>query len=1039
LSDGTSVQVDQLIIAGAGLSAFVGSGPVGAQIDDTDLAVIISTEIGGAGRSWVSAQSNIASAQIAGYSLADLNSGSLLLNSEILNGALVTDGTRPVIDWNGANDDTSTQITVVEGQVATFEQDARTLEIGVDGMIKLGAADLSGDFTVALVTSDTGDKAWHITAQNVNVGVSAEGARAGISDGSGELWIGKNDATGVFGANERSGVIIGTAEITGVTDLTASGTLQAEFDTTGNLILSGAVDIDVAGYAVLNGQFAFEKGAVNTAEPVKVLQPVIAGGTGSASETQKGGQKTATTFGFNVSETDAEGTVRTREGTYAFAYNGTTVELGLQRAQSDAEWRSRLDTALEVLFGYETTEVTGTKADGFVVSLGGPLNGTVVSGLTMTAPVDPAIRNDWGSNYISARGMATTGPVHLTDKIPTTNVEGGLNFEFEFNVTQNASFMLATVTNGDDFREGTYGFAYGGNDVSVQTTNRQGQVLSDVVVLGKLQSQLAVLFGDGNVLVSGTRAAGFGIDIVGDLAGEAIAVDGANGFVMTPPLDGAGLVDLNDTGRLVTNALTASASTSYKLIINAPRGATNNSDEFQLSFENGQTTRDITLVSVQDNQSRQIYDMLAELMDIDVSGKKYFGSASTTYDSRYASSLMSVSALPSPLSRQEYTITFQGEAATKALNWGVMSVAKVDNGASDTDDVSYELGVNGTVGQPAQPRGAVHFLAGYDASVTGNFTLSFDYEGATYTIADIDMQADANAVQMAIAAATAGATTFTSTGATVAVVDQSNGWQISFAGAALGVPIDVISRTATPTPKTEVALTQEVAGRSTSDRYRTNLIDFAVFNSDADAIAAALLGAEKANGASLADAGVTVDVTLDTASDQWRIVFGGAAVGQDIDVMRSAIDAREAPEAILERTAVGSTTDETQSLSIAASGAIQVGYLGQVSDILDAATLTATQLQDALVGLAGLNAGDVTVSQTGDGTFDVVFGGMLAGQDVADIQVTAVVAIDLMLPADGEIADVVYLRAVGDTTWTRTIEVPKGATTQARTCNWADA
>ena len=254
LTDGSSVTVDQLVIGGAGIAALVGTAGAGAQIDDLDMALIISTEVGGAGRRWITTQSVIGSASVNGYDLADINEASLLINSEIVGGAVVIGGTDPVIDWNGASDAEQTDIIVSPSQTLSVDVGDRALEIGVDGSLKLGGAALRGDFTIALEESTAGERAWHIVANN----------------GSGEVWVGKNERTGVCGASERSGVIRGTASLTGVQDLTLTGTFETEFDSTGNMVFAGAVDVDVAGYAKISGQVAVETTAVATAEPTEV-------------------------------------------------------------------------------------------------------------------------------------------------------------------------------------------------------------------------------------------------------------------------------------------------------------------------------------------------------------------------------------------------------------------------------------------------------------------------------------------------------------------------------------------------------------------------------------------------------------------------------------------------------------------------------------------------------------------------------------------------------------------------------------------------
>ena len=99
-----------------------------------------------------------------------------------------------------------------------------------------------------------------------------------------------------------SGTITGTASLTGVDDLTLEGTFATKFDSSGNLTLAGAVDIDVLGMATLSGEFAVEKPALATANATLEDATLVNGATGTVTETQQGGVKQSSAFDLTVAE-----------------------------------------------------------------------------------------------------------------------------------------------------------------------------------------------------------------------------------------------------------------------------------------------------------------------------------------------------------------------------------------------------------------------------------------------------------------------------------------------------------------------------------------------------------------------------------------------------------------------------------------------------------------------------------------------------------------------------------------------------------------
>ena len=1033
LSDGTSVVVDQLIIGGAGVRAAVGTAGAGAQIGDLDVALIVSTEQVGAGqtaRRWITTQSVIGEASINGYALANLNEASLQINSEIKAGAVVLGSTDPVIDWNGANNDEQTDIVVSSTRSLAVDLGERVLEIGVDGGLTLGDAEMRGIFVIALEESATGQRAWRINASDVAVSMKASGAEVGLSDGTGELWLGKNDITGVYGSDQVSGFVQGTASLTGVKDLTLSGTFRTEFDSTGNMVFAGAVDVDVAGYAKVSGEVAVEISSVQTAGPTKVVTTLGDSGTATIQEVVQGGVKESSRFALVVSEMTDAGR-KTRVGDYSFSHNGATATVSIDAGDSAAVWRSKLTQGLQSLFGFGTIEVTGTIATDFEIALTGIRKGVAITDLVMVQPDDPADRDDWGSNFVSQEATATTGSVHRLDMLPEST-EGMIAFTFDFDAASNASFKLtASDGAGTPFREGAYTFTYDGETATASTQSSRGVALTDSGVRGKLTTAFETLFGTGSVVVEGNRDDGFDIKLQSDMAGIPVGVDsgvGGRGLHMRPPVDPNANTPGNDQSVIIAQAIQSTASTAYDLQIAFPTDFNPSSDAFQLGFENSARTADVQLrVGVPTVQTQQIFDAIDKFFDVGTSQTTVYTSGSVL--AQTASGSVRIQALQEGQNEQTFNITFLGDAADRALQLGALGASNI----GVTPAITYDLTASGAA---AATTGSTHTLSRFDSKAEGTFTLTFDYQGTTYTTGDIDMQGSAVVLRTALLAAKNTANIrFDEEGATVSVTkDSASQWRIAFAGNTLGKPISNLLRSNGVEAAPDAELTAITTGlTNASGTYSTNDITFADFNSDGTVLQSAIETALRADGAAFIDSNATVEVTFDSDARQWVVSFGGLAIGQDVGVMRSDLAPTRAPEATLQQTATGRTTDEQQRIDLTgAAGGIQFGFKGSYSDVLAADALDADALSSALVGLGQLTATDFTVTQTSEGVFDVTFGDTFAGRNVPMIDWVGVATLDLTLSTDDALADVVYLRAAGETDWARTVEIPEGATDGVR-------
>ncbi len=954
---------------------------------------------------WLTTVADVGDAAFQGYATADIQSASLAINGALTEDGLSLDPSDPVIKWGGTTS-TSQNLPVAlsPSQSLTLAPDSLQFVVAVDGGLEFGPAKMAGDFTVSLDQSGT-STAWKVVATDVEVGVTAGDAKARLFEGEGTLWIGKNADTGVYGANERSGEISGSAEITGVDAISLDGDFAARFDSDGNLELAGAVDLSVGGFVDVSGEFAVKKTAAASASPTWVNQPLVDTSAATVTEVTRGGLKTGSVFTLAVSEDN-----RVRTGAYVFAYNNSTARVTLD-GTDDAVWRSRLTTALNALFGFGTVTVTGDRTAGFAVTLGGSQAGVAVTGLTVTPPADPSITADFGSTYVASQATSSTGAVHRLDLMPA-GVDGSYQVSFDYQAVTNATVKLtAWDSTQSRFREGVYTFAYDGREVAVATQTLQGVHLSDAGVLANLTTGLETLFGRGNVEVSGSRSAGFSATFVGQWAGRAvpIATDSTPGLSMVPPIDPASTLAARDQSNVTAQATQASVTNTYDLLINVAAGATRNSDQMTFSFANGVKTAVAKFTNAQDTQARQIHDALAKLVSTGASTTKVFGTGSIV--KVVESSAIRVEQRTSPTNAQEYRIKFKGDVA--AL--GALTVAN----SGQTVAMTYGLSgvTTGTGVSVSAATGAVHRLDRITTTATGSFALSVELGGTTYTASNIAFSANHGVLEAALLAASNGTTTLAGAGVTVGVSLVGTQYEITFGGAADGVAMDPLVRTVTTVTAPTATLTAVTSGLTgAAGRYTTDAIDFSDFNTTTapSAIAAWLEASETATGQTFASTGATVSVTYDSAAQQWVATFGGSAVGQTIDVMRGLVDPLAAPSVVLTQTATGATTQEVQTLDLPASGVVQLGLGGVLTAPLARDGLTATAIEAALEGLSSIGADNVAVTEV-DGVFRVAFVDDLANRNVDAITVVSVPVLDIGL-ADEALADLVEVTLTAETT-----------------------
>ena len=191
------------------------------------------------------------------------------------------------------------------------------------------------------------------------------------------------------------------------------------------------------------------------------------------------------------------------------------------------------------------------------------------------------------------------------------------------------------------------------------------------------------------------------------------------------------------------------------------------------------------------------------------------------------------------------------------------------------------------------------------------------------------------------------------------------------------------------------------------------------FDASADEVRSALLGAKNSNLDDFTALGgdASVRMVLSEQNHQmWEVTFGGVMLGRQVSVMQGLITQIEvAPEATLSKINSGATTSEVQRLALPSGQDYFALSFGSATTAPIAANVTVSELQTALEKLSTINRGNVAVTSSENGVFDVSFVNELADSYVSLLKLSEVQLLDLRLP-DG-LADLVMLRAVGNLQW----------------------
>jgi hypothetical protein len=337
----SSATVNQTIIGGSALSLAISqSGNSLANLDDANLALVVSTDTTDPTQRWVTAAGGIGALDVFGTQMADITTASFSLNQALSAGGDFADAaTATVIDWSGATEETVALSPTNIALVAVFDDADRRLEIVVDGIVDFGPARVAGAFDLILTEDGAGASIWNMNANNVEVSLTAADAAVSLTGGTGTL---------ILSATQKTGSLSGDVAVTGVPNLTLSGTIGASFDGT-DLTLSGTgVDVGIDGFGALSGNFAIEKTGTGADATLLVGLDQVTADLGSVA--LRDGQ-----LGLYIAQNDvgAMGFALEASGKGAFdGFNGLTM---------DADASVRVNRMQEVVTA--SIDVNGTPVD----------------------------------------------------------------------------------------------------------------------------------------------------------------------------------------------------------------------------------------------------------------------------------------------------------------------------------------------------------------------------------------------------------------------------------------------------------------------------------------------------------------------------------------------------------------------------------------------------------------------------------------------------------------------------------------------------
>ncbi|MEI7841114.1 MAG: LEPR-XLL domain-containing protein, partial [Methylococcaceae bacterium] len=343
LSDGKKVKANALIISGADASAFAGinGGTVdemGLKLSKVDFALAMFANSATPAQHWTALKATAGTVEIVGVSDVTISAKTISVEINLQDVA-----TKTVVDFKTQNLKIGAINFDFDGKTGEIIRAAGSLDIAVAGyfMVK---GDFAFEKSTQNLTLSDGKK---VKANALIIGGADASAFAGINGGNADemgLKLSKVDFALAMFANSAAPAqhwtalkaTAGTVEIVGVSDVTIAaktisveinlqdattktvvdfkaqnlkiGAINFDFDgKTGEIIrAAGSLDIAVAGYFMVKGEFAFEKSEQNLTlsdgKKVKANALIIGGADASAFAGINGG--TADEMGLKLGKVD---------------------------------------------------------------------------------------------------------------------------------------------------------------------------------------------------------------------------------------------------------------------------------------------------------------------------------------------------------------------------------------------------------------------------------------------------------------------------------------------------------------------------------------------------------------------------------------------------------------------------------------------------------------------------------------------------------------------------------------------------------------
>ena len=688
-------------------------------------------------------------------------------------------------------------------------------------------------------------------------------------------------------------------------------------------------------------------------------------------------------------------------GTLTFSYGGDSETLAVTGTEGNLVLRQRIALTIANLtgIGANNVEVTGDKTNGFKIEYIGALAGHNVEGLTVTITA-PAASSNVTQTVSSNAGQTEIKYLTITDQpVPTLPITSSVVTTVPVQQVETPPTLTKTNTVYDvAIGSGTLGtvtFSFAGKSISFTLTGTE----SDADIRTKIATAVGGLRGIGsaNVSVTGSKPSSFHIELNGQLAG--INVTGLT-VSITPPNATSNVTTAINPIAGLSEIQTVTFTTPPPPLLTSTVVTTNvaklgTGDVFAIEFTTpyaskqfyqlhlGRKTEQLRFVNNDvDNNARYLSEGLAKLLGTTKDNVSVLFDQTTVGMHRYYISLKG-DLKGQSIQGLSVTNTFEGGGTVRLLAPDAGVSGKYAHYFRNKAGLQVEnLSISTRVGTSGSPENSEtqRVTINSSAGQTGLFTLTFTNGGIAYKTTTMPLNADASSVQAALNKAVAGLA-----GAKLTVTSTVAGeWYVTFGGSLAGRDVQPL--------KVDAEVNSSVGSGTftlTANGQQTGPINF---SSDSTTLANNIQLALAAN--STIGAG-NVSVTFEGGSlgpntNKFHINYINGKATTEVgnlsangggltNVQIAAGNRQEGKASVAERQTVTLTT-AAQTGSFVLSVKIGATTYSTAAIDLNAnqATINAA-LTSAFSTLAGANAH--VFSQTGR-TFDVEFGGTLAGQNI---------------------------------------------------------